>query len=583
MPLPRRACWFSGRPPRLRIPHHLRPLTTAISGDPLAQSSVASSSRTVLALALGGAFLGLGGYYVGTRSNGVNVEGATLKSAGISISIASKADLRYPWGLCAGDRRAQGVACGGGGDDGAGPAGGARVLAKFSSPGLPHSVVVYPSSTEDVVKIVNVARKYRMPIVSLLWRDEPRRPLYGRTYLPLWRGGGICVDMSEMDKIISIHEEDSDLICQPGVGWMEINQTLKEKGIPLFFPLDPGPTATIGGMLSTGCSGTNAVRYGTAKGEWFLNATVVLPSGEVIKTRRRSRKSSAGFDTTKLFVGAEGTLGIVTEVTIRLAPVIPTTVATARFPDVRKASEAVIEILNTGIGIQCIELVDAAFMRMTMATGNPARKYDIADHLFFKLQGATPAALAEAVDVSEEEAAAMWTDRKNAHYSGLAYAGEGAKAWVNRRVLVYETQKDIERSGIMYFVLGHAGDGNFHTFLAFKTDEELKTVRGLVHRMVKRALALDGTCSHARHEAGPGSTLTRLIFSTGEHVSELGKKEFLVEELGAGTVALMKTIKRTIDPLGIMNPGKLYPDDECYAWLLNTRVWIFLSTCCIHP
>lgn len=349
---------------------------------------------------------------------------------------------------------------------------------------------------------------------------------------------------------------------------MEINQTLKEKGIPLFFPLDPGPTATIGGMLSTGCSGTNAVRYGTAKGEWFLNATVVLPSGEVIKTRRRARKSSAGFDTTKLFIGAEGTLGIITEVTIRLAPLIPTTVATARFPDVRKASEAVIEILNTGIGIQCIELVDAAFMRVTMATGNPARNYDIADHLFFKLQGATPASLAEAVDVvkrivkkhggdkfwpaqNEEEAEAMWTDRKNGHYAGLAYAGEGAKAWSTDVCvpisklpqLVYETQQDIERSGIMYFVVGHAGDGNFHTFLAFKSDDELQAVRGLVHRMVERALALDGTC-------------------TGEHGVGIGKKEFLVEELGEGTVALMKTIKRAIDPLGIMNPGKLYPDDE---------------------
>ena len=218
-----------------------------------------------------------------------------------------------------------------------------------------------------------------------------------------------------------------------------------------------------------------------------LRQTVVLPSGEVIKTRRRSRKSSAGFDTTKLFIGAEGTLGIVTEVTIRLAPVLPTTVATARFPNVRKASEAVIEILNAGIGIrtftpppvpipfliflslpsllftcysfitplerlnsffgvECIELVDAAFMRAVIAVGNPARPYDVADHLFFKLQGATPGALSESVEMvkkiikkhggdkywpakTKEEADAIWTDRKNGLYSGLAYAGEGAKAW----------------------------------------------------------------------------------------------------------------------------------------------------------
>ncbi|KAH9016922.1 FAD-linked oxidase-like protein [Lactarius pseudohatsudake] len=561
-PLTRSTCCFSGGPPRLRAPSYLRPLSTAASGGPSAQGSAASSTRTALTLALGGAILGLGGYYVGARSNGVNLEGATSRALVSPSPLPGEPIYGTPGDFVRAIDELR-----------ASLAGEAVTTARdqleahgFSPnshhPGLPHSVVVYPTSTEDVVKIVNVAQKYRMPVVPYSGGTSLEGHFTG------WEGGGICVDMSEMDKIIAIHEEDSDLVCQPGVGWMEINQTLKEKGIPLFFPLDPGPTATIGGMLSTGCSGTNAVRYGTAKGEWFLNATVVLPSGEVIKTRRRSRKSSAGFDTTKLFVGAEGTLGIVTEVTIRLAPIVATTVATARFPDVRKASEAVIEILNTGIGIQCIELVDAAFMRVTMATGNPAREYDIADHLFFKLQGATPGALAEAVDMvkrivkrhggdkfwpaqSEEEAAAMWTDRKNAHYSGLAYAGEGAKAWSTDVCvpisklpqLVYETQKDIERSGIMYFVLGHAGDGNFHTFLAFKTDEELETVRGLVHRMVKRALSLDGTC-------------------TGEHGVGIGKKEFLVEELGAGTVALMKTIKRAIDPLGIMNPGKVRPHHD---------------------
>ncbi|KAH9053984.1 hypothetical protein EDB83DRAFT_2316402 [Lactarius deliciosus] len=539
-PLTRSTCCFSGGPPRLRAPSYLRPLSTAASG-PSAQGSAASSTRTALTLALGGAFLGLGGYYVGARSNGVNMEKATSSASPSPLPGKLMFGTPEDFVRAIDELRAS-------------LAGEAVTTARdqleahgFSPnshhPGLPHSVVVYPTSTEDVVKIVNVARKYRMPVVPYSGGTSLEGHFTG------WKGGGICVDMSEMDKIIAIHEEDSDLVCQPGVGWMEINQTLKEKGIPLFFPLDPGPTATIGGMLSTGCSGTNAVRYGTAKGEWFLNATVVLPSGEVIKTRRRSRKSSAGFDTTKLFVGAEGTLGIVTEVTIRLAPIVPTTVATARFPDVRKASEAVIEILNTGIGIQCIELVDAAFMRVTMATGNPAREYDIADHLFFKLQGATHGALAEAVDVvkrivkkhggdkfwpaqSEEEAAAMWTDRKNAHYSGLAYAGEGAKAWSTDVCvpisklpqLVYETQKDIELSGIIQM-------------------KNSRLYRDSCTAWSSAALSLDGTC-------------------TGEHGVGIGKKEFLVEELGAGTVALMKTIKRAIDPLGIMNPGKLYPDDD---------------------
>ncbi|KAK7681772.1 hypothetical protein QCA50_015119 [Cerrena zonata] len=197
-------------------------------------------------------------------------------------------------------------------------------------PGSSPSVVVFPESTEDVVKIVKIANTYRMPVIPYSGATS----LEGHYRAPSI--GAICVDMTNMDQVLEIHEADSDLVCQPGAKWMDINAMLKKKGIPLFFPIDPAPGATIGGMVSTGCSGTNAVRYGTAKGEWFLNVTVVLPSGEVIKTRRRSRKSSAGFDTTKLFVGAEGTLGIITEVTIRLAPLLPTNVAVVHFPDVRK-------------------------------------------------------------------------------------------------------------------------------------------------------------------------------------------------------------------------------------------------------
>jgi len=319
-------------------------------------------------------------------------------------------------------------------------------------------------------------------------------------------------------------------------------------------------------MLSNGCSGTNAVRYGTAKGEWFLNATVVLPSGEVIKTRRRSRKSSAGFDTTKLFIGAEGTLGIVTEVTIRLAPVLPTTVAVVQFPDVRKATEAVIEVMNQGVGIQCVELVDNIFMAATNKYGMSERKYPEKDSLFFKFQGPSYASLQETADIvkriverhggtgfelaqNQKEANDLWTDRKNAHFSGLAYA-EGSRGWSTDVCvpmsklpqLVYETKQDLAEVGITSTIVGHVGDGNFHALLLFRTDEEQAIVKEAMHRMVKRAIALDGTC-------------------TGEHGVGLGKKEYLVEELGVGTIELMKTIKRAIDPLGLFNPGKLYPDD----------------------
>ncbi|KAH7910905.1 FAD-linked oxidase-like protein [Hygrophoropsis aurantiaca] len=425
--------------------------------------------------------------------------------------------------------------------------------------GAPHSVVVYPRSTEDVVKVVKVATKYRMPVT----------PFSGGTNLEgACRGvGGICVDMSSMDKILAIHEADSDLVCQPGIGWMDINEALAQKGIPLFFPLDPGPGATIGGMMSTGCSGTNAVRYGTAKGEWFLNATVVLPSGEVIKTRQRARKSSAGFDTTKLFIGAEGTLGIITEVTIRLAPVLPTTVAIVQFPDVKRATEAVIDVMNRGVGIQCVELCDSEFMRSVNLYGASQRTYPEKDSLFFKFQGPTPTALAETAKVVKEvvkkhggtgfelartdrEARDLWADRKNALYSGVALV-EGSTGWStdvcvpvsNLPQLVYETKQDLAELGLVSTIVGHVGDGNFHALLLFRNEEELTIAREAVRRMVKRAIKLDGTC-------------------TGEHGVGIGKRDYLYEELGEGTVELMRTIKQTLDPLGLFNPGKLYPDKK---------------------
>ncbi|KAJ6483987.1 FAD-linked oxidase-like protein [Mycena sanguinolenta] len=429
--------------------------------------------------------------------------------------------------------------------------------------GVDHSVVVYPESTEDVVKIVKIANKYKMPITPYSGATALEGQFIGHP------GGGICMDMTGMNRILEIHEADADVVCQPGLGWMELNETLQSEGIPLFFPIDPAPDATMGGMASTGCSGTNAVRYGTAKAEWFLNLTVVLPNGEVIKTRRRSRKSSAGFDTTKLFIGAEGTLGIITEVTLRLAPLLPTTVASVQFPDVKAAVEASIEILRSGIAtsIQCVELVDDTFMAATNKYGASQHKYAESDGLFFKFQGHSPAALAETARVvkeicmthggtgfrlakDDEEAHDIWQDRKNAHHSGMALV-PGAKGWATDVCvpvsklpeLVLETKKDLERIGLPYTIVGHVGDGNFHALILFTSDEELKLVTDAVHRMVVRAISLDGTC-------------------TGEHGVGLGKREFLVEELGPGTVALMKAIKRTVDPAGLFNPGKLYPDDD---------------------
>ncbi|RPD67564.1 hypothetical protein L226DRAFT_529891 [Lentinus tigrinus ALCF2SS1-7] len=518
--------------------------------------STSSRTRTVLAFAVGSLLSGAVGYFAATQAGEGTEAGRNRASAELNNQYGSPEDFEHAIEEL---RRLF-------------PGEGAVTTdvedleehgysENDYHPGRRPSVVVYPKSTEDVVKIVKTAVKYRMPVIPYSGATS----IEGQFRAP--PVGGISVDMSKMDKIIAIHEADSDVVCQPGIGWMELNEELRKKGIPLFFPLDPGPGATIGGMLSTGCSGTNAVRYGTARAEWFLNATVVLPSGEVIKTRRRARKSSAGFDTTKLFIGAEGTLGIVTEVTIRLAPLLPTNVAVVQFPDVRKATEAVSEIVNSGVGIQCVELCDEQFMKATNIYGMSSRKWPEKDSLFFKFQGPTPRALQETADIvktitkkhggtgftlarSDKEAADLWSDRKNALWSSMALI-PGARAWSTdvcvppSRLpdLVYGTKEDLDAHGIAYTIVGHVGDGNFHALLLFTNDEELARAREAVGRMIHRALALDGTC-------------------TGEHGVGIGKRDYLYEELGAGTVELMKTIKRAIDPLNLFNPGKLYPDSD---------------------
>ncbi|KAG9048600.1 hypothetical protein FS837_012455 [Tulasnella sp. UAMH 9824] len=420
-------------------------------------------------------------------------------------------------------------------------------------PAIAHSVVIFPESTEDVVAVMKIATKYRMPVVAYSGGTSLEGHFSGID------GGCICVDMSGMNHIIKLHEDDADVVVQSGIGWEDLNAQLKDMNYPYFFPLDPGPGATIGGMVGTGCSGTNAVKYGTAKSHWFINLTV-------IKTRSRARKSSAGFDLTKIFIGAEGTLGIVTEATLRLAPLVPTTVAVAQFPDVQKAASTVQEVLTSTAGdsIQCVELVDDHFMRATNLFGQSHRKYLEKDSLFFKIQG-SPSTQKENAKIiqgivkkhggltfelarSKEDAEELWHDRKVALWSGMALV-PGSRAWstdvcvpVSRLPdLVYETKKDLAEHNIVSTIVGHVGDGNFHALLVFKDDEEIPKMHDAVKRMVDRAIGMEGTC-------------------TGEHGVGLGKKEYLYRELGAGTVNLMKQIKRTIDPLGIMNPGKLYPD-----------------------
>ncbi|WWC73383.1 uncharacterized protein I206_107350 [Kwoniella pini CBS 10737] len=422
------------------------------------------------------------------------------------------------------------------------------------------NVVVYAESTEDVSIVMKLANEYRIPVTPFSGGTS----LEGHITCPY---GGICVDLSRMDKILELHAEDSDAVVQAGCQWEAINEEIKERGLNLFFPLDPGPSACIGGMMATGCSGTNAVRYGTAKGEWFLNATIVLPNGEIIKTRQRSRKSSAGYDLTKLFIGAEGTLGIVTEATIRLAPILPTRVAVCGFPGVEEAVSAVGEVINQGVPMQCVELCDTLMMEAIGKFGNVSMPLPSLDTIFFKFQGSNSEAIEQNVKIvseiskkhggqdlvfakNDKESDELWSARKSAHWSAMALV-EGSTCYStdvcvpvsNLPKLVKQTKEDLKENEIVGPLLGHVGDGNFHCALIFKADVpgEFEKVDAAAHRMVKRAIALQGTC-------------------TGEHGVGIGKREFLPLELGEGTIAVMKQLKNTLDPKGIMNPGKLYPD-----------------------
>ncbi|KAF9240044.1 FAD-linked oxidase-like protein [Melanogaster broomeanus] len=429
-------------------------------------------------------------------------------------------------------------------------------------PGYPHTVVVHVRDTEDVVKVVNISRRHLVPVVPYSGGTS----LEGNLSAP--PSGSICIDLSGMDKILAINDSDADVVCQAGVTWNNLNETLKEKGFHLFaycVSLDPGRDATIGGMISTGCSGTNAVKYGTARGEWILNATVVLPSGEVIKTRQRARKSSAGFDLTKLFIGAEGTLGIVTEGNYSASGTFaPTRVAVAQFPDIRQATNAVCDILNHGAAIQCVEIIDELSIKVLNTFGTSAKKWPEKATLFFKFQGSEDAirdtsqfversiskhgATDFRLAADEQEGEDIWQDRRNALFAGLAYR-PGCKGWITdvcvpvSRLpdLIQAAKKDFEELGLVAPIAGHVGDGNFHALVLYQDEAELALVREAVSRINRKAIELEGTC-------------------TGEHGVGTGKRDYLLSELGEGTVELMKTIKKTMDPDNLFNPGKLYPE-----------------------
>jgi len=421
----------------------------------------------------------------------------------------------------------------------------------FDAP--PPEAVVFCESTEEVAFVVSTASAHRVPVIPY----GAGSSLEGHL---LAVQGGVSVDVSRMDRVLQLDADDLTVTVQAGVTRMQLNREIKDSG--LFFPIDPGADATIGGMSATRASGTNAVRYGTMR-ENVLALTVVTASGDVIRTGTRARKSSAGYDLTRLMVGSEGTLGVITEVTLKLHP-LPESVAAAvcSFDDAAAAVDTVIAIIQMGVPIARCELMDAN----AVIAVNAHDKLGLAEKpmLLMEFHGSAAGVAEQAATVQElaaehdgtafqwattpEERTRLWTARHHAFLSGLQLR-PGCRAVTTDCCVpisgladaVTQALAEAEAAGLPHFIVGHVGDGNFH--VAYLIDpaqpRERETAERLNHQLVQRAIAAGGTC-------------------TGEHGIGLHKQGFLVDEAGAGAVDMMRQIKRALDPHNIMNPGKIF-------------------------
>ncbi|TQN67422.1 D-lactate dehydrogenase [cytochrome] [Colletotrichum shisoi] len=419
--------------------------------------------------------------------------------------------------------------------------------------------IVYPRTTEEVSRIARICNRHNVPMVPF----GAGSSVEGSFSSPY---SGICIDFAHMDKIIAFHPDDMDVVVQPGVNWVTLNKTIQEAG--LFLPLDPSPTAMVGGMVSTNCSGTNAFRYGTMK-DWVVSLTVVLADGRVVRTRRRPRKSSAGYNLTSLFVGAEGTLGLVTEATLKLA-VVPqdTGVAVVSFPTIDEAARAATGLIRSGIQLGALEFMDEVQMQVINRHGSAAvRKtaWDEKPTLFLKFSGTTDGIKGDITRVGDivqpfnprniffakdkQEEADLWAARKEALWTMTSIKPEGYSLWstdmavpISRLAeIITLSKEDSGKLGLFASVIGHVGDGNFHQAVMYdpKNEGQRAAVAKCVHDMMSRALEMEGTVS-------------------GEHAIGIGKKDCLVDELGGDAVDLMKTLKQAVDPKWIMNPGKVF-------------------------
>ncbi len=417
----------------------------------------------------------------------------------------------------------------------------------------PPDAVVFAESTQDVADAVRLAAAHEVPIIPFGVGSSLEGHL-------LAVQGGISIDVSRMNQVLSVNAEDLTVTVQPGVTRKQLNEELKSSG--LFFPIDPGADASLGGMCATRASGTNAVRYGTMR-ENVLSLEVVTASGEVMRTGTRARRSSAGYDLTRLFVGSEGTLGVITEVTLRIYP-LPEAISAAvcSFPSIEAAVRTTISIIQLGVPIARVELIDANSVRAVNAHSKLTLREE--PMLLMEFHGSPASVKEQAETVQElaaeyggnafewastpEERTRLWTARHNAYFAAVQ-SRPGCRAVTTDTCVpisrladcLLESVAEADASGIPYFLVGHVGDGNFHFgyLIDPNAPKEREVAEALNQKVVARALGMGGTC-------------------TGEHGIGLHKMDFLVAEAGVGAVDMMRTIKRALDPKNIMNPGKIF-------------------------
>jgi D-lactate dehydrogenase (cytochrome) len=417
----------------------------------------------------------------------------------------------------------------------------------------PPEAVVFAQSNEDVAAVVALAAEHGVPVIPFGVGSSLEGHL-------LAVQGGVSIDLSRMNRVLRVNAEDQTVTVQAGVTRMQLNREIKDTG--LFFPIDPGADATLGGMTATRASGTNAVRYGTMR-ENVLGLTVITAGGRTVRTGTRARKSSAGYDLTRLFVGSEGTLGVMTEITLRLYPIPESiTAAVCSFPSIDAAVQTTIQIIQLGIPIARVELLDAHTVRAVNAHDKLTLRE--APMLLMEFHG-SPSSTAEQAQMVQdianefggqafewastpEERTRLWTARHHAYFAALQ-TKPGCRSVTTDTCVpisrlaecINATVAEADEAGLPYFLVGHVGDGNFH--MGYLIDpakpEERATAERLNAQLVARALALEGTC-------------------TGEHGIGLHKQGFLMDEAGEDAIDLMRAIKRALDPHDILNPGKIF-------------------------